>query len=98
MAALDQIMGASGLMATGIVSNTHLCDQTDVSHVIDGFILCREFSERVGLPVEFVGVPLWLEREPDIRAHGGHAHIVAGTSAQETLGSRRTRWMTEERI
>jgi hypothetical protein len=77
VAALDQIMGASGLMATGIVSNTHLCDQTDVSHVIDGFILCREFSERVGLPVEFVGVPLWLrEREPDIRAHVGDMPIL----------------------
>ncbi len=77
VAALDLITAASGLGATGIVSNTHLGDETRVSHVVDGFALSVEFGRRVGLPVEFAGAPVWLrESEPEIRVHLGDAPIL----------------------
>jgi hypothetical protein len=38
---------------TGIVSNTHLLKETRAEDIIKGYFLCRELSERLGVPVRY---------------------------------------------
>ncbi|MBI4863382.1 MAG: hypothetical protein HY815_24415 [Candidatus Riflebacteria bacterium] len=50
---LRSIEAASGLAVTGLVSNTHLCDETTVDTVVDGFRMAQELGLAVGAPVRF---------------------------------------------
>ena len=49
-----EIETASRLKITGLISNTHLLEETDASTVLDGLRLAREVGAAAGLPVSFV--------------------------------------------
>lgn len=49
-----EIEASCRLQFTGIVSNTHLIDETVKETVLDGMKLAREFSQESGLPLKFV--------------------------------------------
>lgn len=49
-----EIEAASRLRVTGLVSNTHLLEETDAETVLDGLRLAREVGAEAGLPVSFM--------------------------------------------
>jgi RecA/RadA recombinase len=49
-----EIEAASRLRVTGLISNTHLLEETDAATVLDGLRLAREVGAAAGLPVAFV--------------------------------------------
>lgn len=49
-----EIEAASRLRVSGLVSNTHLMEETDTATVIEGFQLASEVGRAAGLPVAFV--------------------------------------------
>ncbi|UCD18574.1 MAG: hypothetical protein JSV44_06630 [Candidatus Zixiibacteriota bacterium] len=51
---MDRIAHSSKLRFTGLISNTHLIDETDEEILLEGFHLAREVSRESGLPVVFV--------------------------------------------
>ncbi len=51
---ISQIEKSSGLKMTGIISNTHLLEDTTPESVINGLTLSIEVSKQIGLPVVFV--------------------------------------------
>jgi len=51
---LSDIQTASRLKFTGLVSNTHLIDETTRDVVMEGFKMTREVSQRSNLPLKFV--------------------------------------------
>ncbi len=51
---LSDIQTASRLKFTGLVSNTHLIDETDRAVVMEGFEMTREVSKRSKLPLKFI--------------------------------------------
>lgn len=53
---LRGIEHTSGIKATGLVSNTHLCGETTVHDVIRGDQLAQEVAEKTGLPVKYSAV------------------------------------------
>lgn len=58
--ALDQaqfIMAAAQLPLTGVVSNTHLMDETTKDDVLWGLELARQVAATLGLPLRLLGVP-----------------------------------------
>jgi hypothetical protein len=50
----SEIEAASRLRITGLVSNTHLLDETDARTVLEGLRLARQVGEEANLPVCFV--------------------------------------------
>ncbi len=54
--ALEIVSNSAGLKASGIVSNTHLAENTQLCHVTDGLACAKRLGQRTGLPVRFVGV------------------------------------------
>lgn len=54
MKMLGEIEQSSRLKFTGIISNTHLLDETTAQVVLDGLELARQVSKRSGLPVKFL--------------------------------------------
>lgn len=50
-ALLDKIQGVSRLRVTGIVNNGNLAEETELEHLIEGYELVRELSEKSGIPV-----------------------------------------------
>jgi hypothetical protein len=51
---LKQIEAAGRLKFTGLISNTHLIDDTTSEIVLTGLDLARQVGEECGLPVKFV--------------------------------------------
>jgi hypothetical protein len=51
---LRRIEGASGLRVTGVVSNTHLMDETTAQMVVDGQGLAEEVAAARGVPVVLI--------------------------------------------
>lgn len=49
-----EIEAASRLRITGLVSNTHLLEETDLSTIVDGLRQARDVGKAAGLPVVFV--------------------------------------------
>lgn len=49
-----EIEAASRLKVTGLVSNTHLIEETDAETIWEGLRLARQVGEAAGLPVVFV--------------------------------------------
>jgi len=62
----SQIETSSRLLVSGLVSNTHLIDETTPEVVEDGYRFACEVGEAAGLPVEIVVVPSWLADEVDM--------------------------------
>ena len=50
----SEIESASRLRVTGLVSNTHLMEETDAPTVVEGLRLAREVGQAAGLPIAFV--------------------------------------------
>jgi hypothetical protein len=50
----DEIEASARLKFTGIISNTHLMDDTTVQTVLEGLDLAREVGARIGLPIYFL--------------------------------------------
>ena len=65
-----EIETASRLQVTGLISNTHLLEQTEASTVFDGLELAREVGESAGIPVVFVTVSEHLRDGFDEQAAG----------------------------
>ncbi|UCE24926.1 MAG: cobalamin biosynthesis protein CbiA [Candidatus Zixiibacteriota bacterium] len=51
---MSEIEGSSRLKFTGLISNTHLLEDTSEETVLSGLVLAREVSDRTGLPVLFL--------------------------------------------
>lgn len=54
MKMIGEIEQSSRLKFTGIISNTHLLEETTARTVLDGLELAQEVSSRTGLPVRFL--------------------------------------------
>lgn len=50
-ATLEKIRFVSRLDVTGIVNNANLAEETDASHLMEGYELVKALSERTGIPV-----------------------------------------------
>jgi len=74
MAELGSLEAHCGLRVTGIVSNTHLLDETDAAMVLDGVEIARRVSSLHGADLLGVMVPEWLADEiarlADIEVYG----------------------------
>ena len=66
----DEIEAASRLSVTGLISNTHLQDETDVAAIRDGLSLAGEMKAAADLPIEFVTANESLRGEFDAEAAG----------------------------
>lgn len=51
---MNEIETSSRLKFTGIISNTHLMDETSMENMLDGLTLANSVSSATGLPVVFV--------------------------------------------
>ena len=51
---MGEIERAGGLKFTGLISNSHLIEQTTITEVLHGVDLAKQVSEQSGLPVFFV--------------------------------------------
>lgn len=51
---IDVIEKASNLKVTGLINNTHMLKATTIDDVKRGQEVCREVSERKGIPIKFV--------------------------------------------
>jgi hypothetical protein len=54
MKIMDEIERAGGLKFTGLISNSHLIEQTTTAEVLHGVDLARKVSDQTGLPIFFV--------------------------------------------
>jgi len=54
MKVIKEIEESSRLKFTGIISNTHLLENTTVENVYEGYELARKVSEKLGVPIVFV--------------------------------------------
>jgi hypothetical protein len=64
----SMIESSSRLAVTGLVSNTHLIEETTADIVREGVEFALEVAVRAGLPLELVVVPNWLLDQIDIHA------------------------------
>lgn len=62
---ISEIEASSRLRFTGIISNTHLMDDTTARTVLDGVKLSEEVSGSTGLPIAFVAVTNDVEKTLD---------------------------------
>ncbi len=65
-----EIENASRLKVTGLVSNTHLLEQTETQTIHEGLRLTREFAQTAGLPIAFVTVNEELRDSFDVDEAG----------------------------
>ena len=65
-----EIEAASRLRITGLVSNTHLLEETDLATVVEGLELARRVGETADLPVAFVTASEHLRNEFDAKRAG----------------------------
>lgn len=57
---IDQIEASSRLKVTGIISNSHLIEDTTDKIILKGYELSKEVSRKKGIPVKFVTVDVSL--------------------------------------
>jgi len=60
IARVQEIEAAARLTVTGLVSNTHLSEQTIVEHMLTGHQLIEQAATQLRLPVAFAAVPASL--------------------------------------
>ncbi len=54
LATMKRVEGTSRLKFTGLISNTHMIEETDAGIVMEGYNHSKEISEKTGLPLAFV--------------------------------------------
>ncbi|MCP4673975.1 MAG: cobalamin biosynthesis protein CbiA [Deltaproteobacteria bacterium] len=64
----EAIEGTSRLQVTGLISNTHLIEETTPEVIVQGYELTKEVSRRTGVPVEFVTAMGDLATSPEVCA------------------------------
>lgn len=62
---MKDISEASGLKFTGLISNSHLIEQTTTAEVLHGLELTREVSQRTKLPIFFLSATQEIVHELD---------------------------------
>jgi len=62
---MNEIAVASSLVFTGLISNSHLIEQTTTAEVLHGLELTREVSRRTELPICFLSATEEIVRELD---------------------------------
>lgn len=75
----SEIEAASRLCINGLVSNTHLLDETDLETIREGCALARRVGDEAGLPLEFVTVDETVVADgptPDIFEGGRECAIL----------------------
>lgn len=50
----EEIEASAKLAVTGLASNANLMDETTVDHILQGYELVRQVSDRTGMPLEFI--------------------------------------------
>ncbi|MHC5078589.1 MAG: hypothetical protein ACYTHN_06200, partial [Planctomycetota bacterium] len=58
---IEEIEASSRLRTGGLISNTHLMEETDLETVKVGWRLGKEVSSRAGIPLRFITAPKGLE-------------------------------------
>lgn len=61
--AVRRVTSAAGLPPSGLVSNTHLGDLTQMEHILYGLEFANSLGSRLGIPVVMVGVAAHLRSE-----------------------------------
>jgi hypothetical protein len=64
----DQIEASSRLRLSGLVSNTHLIQETTAETLEEGYAFALEVAAAARLPLEMVVVPNWLTDDLDLGA------------------------------
>lgn len=54
LATMTRVESTSRLKFTGLISNTHMIEETDTEIVMEGYNLAVEISDKTGLPLTFV--------------------------------------------
>lgn len=62
----EEIEAASRLRVTGLVSNTHLMEETDADVILEGIELARAVGAATGLPLEFATASPSLKDDRDL--------------------------------
>ena len=62
LSVMEKIEGVSRLKINGLVNNANLAEETDVSHLLQGYELVKAMSEKTGIPVLYTcAVPEIME-------------------------------------
>ncbi len=61
-----EIENASKMKINGIGGNANLIDETNAEHIYEGYEFVREFSQKSGLPLEFITAPYHLIPKIDL--------------------------------
>ncbi|MBQ4425198.1 MAG: hypothetical protein II882_05625 [Lachnospiraceae bacterium] len=62
LSVMEKIEGVSRLKINGLVNNANLAEETDVSHLLQGYELVKAMSEKTGVPVLYTcAVPEIME-------------------------------------
>lgn len=64
---IAQIETSSRLKFTGLISNTHLMDDTTPQTILDGLKLARRVSDKTKLPITFVSAPAEILEQLDVK-------------------------------
>jgi hypothetical protein len=67
---IQSIEEASRLKVSGLVSNSHLMNDTTVQTILSGCFLTAEVSERSQIPIEFIAAMSGFARDPKVGALG----------------------------
>lgn len=67
-----RIENATNLKITGLVNNTHLVRETKPEDIIRGYLLCRELSARLNVPLKYNCCVDGLLDELEVRSKGFH--------------------------
>ncbi|MBN2384741.1 cobalamin biosynthesis protein CbiA [bacterium] len=60
---IKEIEAASRLKVTGLISNTHLINETTLDIIREGFYLVKKVTEETGIPVKFVTADYSLQAQ-----------------------------------
>jgi len=48
---IEKIQAETGIKIDGLINNTHLIRETTTNEIIKGYKLCRQISDRIGIPI-----------------------------------------------
>jgi len=66
LATMNRIENSSGLEFTGLISNSHLIDETDFEVIKEGYDLVTDISKETTLPIKFVSAKENILKNSDI--------------------------------
>jgi hypothetical protein len=72
----DEIEAASRLKVSGLVSNTHLMEETRAGVILEGIDLARAVGSATGLPLEFATASSSLKEDRDLEGDLGGCQVL----------------------